>query len=231
MNLGSLYIAGKVFDSVSHTSEVIEGGMLGRPFLSNSSYLRSELAIFTDRYEGSSYIAGGSTFSAFARTMLGDCILPHHESQNLFHSLDSSKDGTCNLSIRRVTAADLIPVLLWWICRIKYIEGMLREEVRKLEMIPAAMNVHASVMRATSGRRMFITSRGYIGLGPVHTQIGDEVAILLGGSTPFMLREAVSAKAGETHWNLLGDCYVHGCMDGELVEGEQTDDWPMLELR
>jgi hypothetical protein len=232
MNLGSLYIAGKVFDSVSHTSEVIEGGMLGpRPFLSNSSYLRSELAIFTDRYKGSSYIAGGSTFSAFARTMLGDCILPHHESQNLFQSLDSSKDGTCNLSIRCVTAADLIPVLLWWICRIKYIEGMLREEVRKLEMIPAAMNVHASVMRATSGRRMFITSRGYIGLGPEHTQIGDEVAILLGGSTPFMLREAVSAKAGETHWNLLGDCYVHGCMDGELVEGEQTYDWPMLELR
>jgi hypothetical protein len=230
-DLGSLYVSGKVFDSVHHTSNMLGDVLDSRPMIADSADLRSTIDVFRNRYKDSPYIAGGSAFSAILRTLLGDCYLPHYESQNLFHSLGSSKDGTCELAIRRITAADLIPALLWWTCRIKYLKGTLREEVRKLETIPAVMNVHASVIRATSGRRMFITSRGYIGLGPEHTQVGDQVAVLPGGSTPFMLRKAVSAKAGTTHWNLLGDCYVHGCMDGELVEGEQTDDWPMLELR
>lgn len=31
-------------------------------------------------------------------------------------------------------------------------------------------------------------------------------------------------------YKLLGDCYVHGCMDGELVKDAQVDDWPTLKL-
>jgi hypothetical protein len=29
---------------------------------------------------------------------------------------------------------------------------------------------------------------------------------------------------------LHGDCYVHGCMDGELVPFEDTENWPELVL-
>ncbi|KAF2035384.1 hypothetical protein EK21DRAFT_53849, partial [Setomelanomma holmii] len=75
----------------------------------------------------------------------------------------------------------------------------------------------------TSGRRMFVTEMGFIGLWPELTKVEDKVAILLGGSTPFMLREEPS-EFGPSIYRLLGDCYVHGVMDGELVEGEKTED-------
>jgi hypothetical protein len=81
---------------------------------------------------------------------------------------------------------------------------------------------------------MFLTSKGYIGLGPALTEVGDEVAILLGGTTPFMVRQGPRTMKGvvfaESICEILGDCYVHGCMDGELVKDQETDDWPMIVL-
>jgi hypothetical protein len=105
---------------------------------------------------------------------------------------------------------------------------------RKIQRIPAVQNINASIARATSGRRFFITSKGYLGLGPVRTQPGDRVAILLGGSTPFMLHEHDTPEEALQYlvqWEMLGDCYVHGWMDGELVRDERTDEWPWIVLR
>jgi hypothetical protein len=39
---------------------------------------------------------------------------------------------------------------------------------------------------------------------------GDVIAVLLGGTVPFLLRE------DGHNYRLIGDCYVHGIMDGEL---------------
>jgi len=220
-----LQVAGRVFDSVIYTSIMFHEFETWTLDLRD---LRVLLRAFNSHYKDTSYVGGGRTFSAFWRTLLGDCFLPYRESQDLFHSLQTSKDGSCKLSIRRVVAADCLPFLLWWFGRVRRLEV---EKVKKISTIPAVININASFMRATSGRRMFITSQGYIGLGPEHTRCGDQVAVLLGGSTPFMLREAGSTAAGEAQWSLLGDCYVHGCMDGELVEGQRVEDWPMLVLR
>jgi hypothetical protein len=41
---------------------------------------------------------------------------------------------------------------------------------------------------------------------------GDVVAILLGSSVPFILREQ------GTQFTLVGECYVHGVMKGEMLE-------------
>lgn len=105
---------------------------------------------------------------------------------------------------------------------------------RKIQTIPAVHNINASIARATSGRQLFITSKGYIGLGPVRMMTGDRVAILLGGSTPFVLREYDTSEEALQHlvqWELLGDCYVHGWMDGELVKNERTEEWPWIVLK
>jgi hypothetical protein len=68
-----------------------------------------------------------------------------------------------------------------------------------------------------------VTRRGYLGLGRADTRVGDEVVLLIGGYTPFIIRkapesvvrEAVPADALST---LIGDCYVHGIMDGEGMQ-------------
>jgi hypothetical protein len=93
-----------------------------------------------------------------------------------------------------------------------------------IKKVPAVRDIHASIVRATSGRRILVTEKGYIGLGPKCAREGDRVAILLGGSTSFVLRGI------NEHWKVLGNCYMHGAMDGEFVKDEDTADWPMFEL-
>ena len=67
----------------------------------------------------------------------------------------------------------------------------------------------------TFGRRLFETSRGFIGLGPAAAQIDDEICLLLGGQVWYVLR---TRKDG--HHEFIGECYVHGMMDGQACEDE-----------
>ena len=63
---------------------------------------------------------------------------------------------------------------------------------------------------------MFVTRRGYIGLCPSSGKVGDVVAVLLGGSTPFILSamskgerrlgEGDSEIQGQNAFVLIGDC-------------------------
>tara|TARA_R110002003_G_scaffold38_13_gene2384 strand:- start:364 stop:588 length:225 start_codon:yes stop_codon:yes gene_type:complete len=40
-----------------------------------------------------------------------------------------------------------------------------------------------------------------------------------------------SSDFGENSYDLLGDRYVHACMDKELVENEKMRDWPFIVLK
>jgi hypothetical protein len=67
-------------------------------------------------------------------------------------------------------------------------------------------------INAATGRCFFATSKGFLGLGPRSMQRGDIVAVLFGGRVPFILRSM------DGHFRLVGECYVHGIMDGEVVQ-------------
>ena len=56
------------------------------------------------------------------------------------------------------------------------------------------------------------TEKGYYVLGPKVTQPGDIVCVLFGGKLPFCLR-----PLGDRYL-LVGECYVHGLMNGEAME-------------
>jgi hypothetical protein len=73
------------------------------------------------------------------------------------------------------------------------------------------------VSRACNGRCFFLIKKGHMGLGPEGIQEKDTVAILLGGSVPFVLREQ------ETQFSLVGECYVHEAMRGEVIDDESLD--------
>jgi hypothetical protein len=60
------------------------------------------------------------------------------------------------------------------------------------------------------GRRFFTTKNGYMGLCPSLARIDDQIVILLGGRTPFILR-----KTKKNRYRFIGECYVHGMMNGE----------------
>jgi hypothetical protein len=62
----------------------------------------------------------------------------------------------------------------------------------------------------TFGRRLFTTRGGFMGLGPAAAQVGDKVYVLLGGQVLYVLRDH-----GESQFEFVGECYVHGMMDGQ----------------
>ena len=75
------------------------------------------------------------------------------------------------------------------------------------------------MVTAVSNHAVFITAQGYLGLGPAMTEVGDSVVIFGGSETPFVLREIrVAGDDGvEKEFCILGDCYLHGFMYGELL--------------
>jgi hypothetical protein len=72
----------------------------------------------------------------------------------------------------------------------------------------------AALKRAVVRRTFIITQKGYMGLGPAYTQPGDKIYVLAGGQVPFILRPTENIGV----FSLVGECYVHGIMDGEATE-------------
>lgn len=68
-----------------------------------------------------------------------------------------------------------------------------------------------------NGRRMFRTKKGLLGMGPKSIREGDEIWILLGTKVPFVLRP-VSDGIKPKQCTVIGEAYVHGYMDGEIIE-------------
>lgn len=81
------------------------------------------------------------------------------------------------------------------------------------------------------GRSFVVTKKGYIGVAPFKTRVGDKVAVLQGGTVPFVLRERSGApeakrgfdgaagEAGSTklRCEFVGEAFVLGIMEGQAV--------------
>ncbi|CVK91471.1 related to heterokaryon incompatibility protein (het-6OR allele) [Fusarium mangiferae] len=74
-------------------------------------------------------------------------------------------------------------------------------------------------INAMAWRRLFGTKNGRMGLGTCAAEVNDKIFLLRGCNTPLILREY---KGG---WKLIGECYTHGVMYGEvtLKENELVD--------
>lgn len=66
-------------------------------------------------------------------------------------------------------------------------------------------------------RHFIITQKGYIGLSQCSVLKGDKICVLFGCSVPIVLR-----KINNRHY-FVGDCYVHGWMNGEMIETVQDN--------
>ena len=78
----------------------------------------------------------------------------------------------------------------------------------------------STVCTALDNRSFFITEDDKFGTGPPHMEAGDEVWVLLGSRVPFILRPITNVKkeSRSNAYNFIGDCYLHGFMDGEALD-------------
>ena len=91
------------------------------------------------------------------------------------------------------------------------VQNMMREAKDALFMLEL-MKIHCLLRRR--GR----TSNGYVGQFPVDARKGDVVCVPLGSAVPFVVRRV----RGES-FTLVGECYVHGIMQGEIFERDSID--------
>ncbi len=62
------------------------------------------------------------------------------------------------------------------------------------------------------GMRCFHTEKGYIGFGPLTTEVGQLICVLEGHKAPVLLERS------DSHYLFVGDCDVVGIMNGEVLE-------------
>jgi hypothetical protein len=91
----------------------------------------------------------------------------------------------------------------------------------RLEHLPAAAWAEISRILGAivEDKVMLVTERGYLGLGQEGSKAGEVICIFEGGETPFMLRQSPEHEGNS---QFLSECYVHGVMDGEIMNNQDT---------
>jgi hypothetical protein len=77
--------------------------------------------------------------------------------------------------------------------------------------------LQVAIKQTTFGRRIFWTGQGYLGIGPASMAEGDIICVFFGGHVLYVLRAADSGL-----YEYIGDCYIHGLMDGEVFARERV---------
>jgi hypothetical protein len=78
-------------------------------------------------------------------------------------------------------------------------------------VIPVEQSLHAHASR----RRFCATSGGRLGQVPRGAAVGDLICVFYSGSVPYVIRPVDNG-----FFTFVGECYVHGLMDGEAMQIE-----------
>ena len=68
------------------------------------------------------------------------------------------------------------------------------------------------------------------GIGPTNAKVGDVVCVLLGCSVPVVLSR-IDASDPDSGYELVGEAYLHGVMDGEVLRFHHLDDYRAENIR
>jgi hypothetical protein len=74
---------------------------------------------------------------------------------------------------------------------------------------------------------IFGALEGYMGNGPNSLQNGDRIWIIKGSDVPLAARKFPNVAGDGSHYQFLGEAYVHGAMHGEALYGKEPE-WETL---
>lgn len=93
-------------------------------------------------------------------------------------------------------------------------------ELKDEDLTDSRLGIIRCFLMSFAGRAYFTTVNDYIGIGYMGVKPGDVVVVLLGCSTPIILRQVGTRSAGEeARWQVVGNCFVPGVMMGEAIHG------------
>ncbi|KAI4118198.1 MAG: hypothetical protein LQ345_001702 [Seirophora villosa] len=92
-----------------------------------------------------------------------------------------------------------------------------------------------AVLAAVQNRTFFVTKKGWVGLAPDMVRSGDVLVLIPGMDVPVILRWTGQTTSAIVTYYLVGDCYVHGIMQGEFLRAMEAeslkDSWRTFSLR
>ena len=91
----------------------------------------------------------------------------------------------------------------------------LRTPLNRTEKRLASLYINALHVR---GRRFITTTHGRIGLAPPDCKEGDLIYVFLGATVPHVLRPDVAGASETSTFSFVGDCYLHGIMNSEVLD-------------
>lgn len=190
---------GVIFDKIARLS-----GVFGEAWGENCC-IPHVLETIARVAEKSDYIAGGTALDALFITQLAGCPKPAYDKlQRRFHEVwEEAKSHPSEKGIRGSVT-------------ISTVQG---QQEKKISVRPVDVRetgeteaLLTASLKYTLKRRFATTRKGYYALVPDKSAVGDTIAILRGGNYPFVLR------AQGQSWSLVGECYVHGVMNGEAFD-------------
>ena len=135
---------------------------------------------------------------------------------------------------RKVLPDDLVTVETWWELATSAVkqgnDGSFLNS-QDVDLIAIAGLIRKSVRE----HKFWLTSQGFLGMGPRTLEKGDEVFVAKGSKVPLIFRpientlaEKYGIAGDERGYLFVGPCYIHGFMDGEAVKPDTK--WQTVHL-
>ncbi|WKT54197.1 Heterokaryon incompatibility [Fusarium oxysporum f. sp. vasinfectum] len=197
---------------------------------------------FVHREVQDPYLDGQSITEAFWRTIIGDreMLKPRPAASSageVFQVLvelikvDWTLFENLDLDFTRVAKGDFSQI----------IDIFAQMDYEQIEMISGLLSslqtLGGAHLRGTrfakdavacaGGRRWGVTNSGHMGFIPPRSMPDDLVCLIYGTQTPYILRRNVGQGSGDSKWTytLVGECYMHGMMDGEALQNQNKEGW------
>ncbi|RKK67398.1 hypothetical protein BFJ69_g14532 [Fusarium oxysporum] len=188
------------------------------------------------------YLNGQSITEAFWRTIIGDreMLQPRPAASSageVFQALtelirmDWTLFENLHLDFTRVTNGDFSQIMDTF--------ALMDDEQREmisglLSSLQSPGGPHLRTTRffkdavaCANGRRWGVTESGHMGFIPPRSMPGDLICLIYGTQTPLILRRNVCQGSSDLKWTytLIGECYMHGIMDGEALQSQNKESW------
>ncbi len=110
-----------------------------------------------------------------------------------------------------------------------FAEGPLQAHLNAMEKSLSGLYASCAI-QACGGRRFITTTKGRVGLAPADCKEGDVICVFLGSGVPYVLRPNVAGAGESSTFSFVGDCYLYGIMNSEVLDMLERKDTE-LELR
>jgi len=101
-----------------------------------------------------------------------------------------------------------------------------RTKTDSVYQVFGATSTLRDLARIAGWRRVVVTNTGFLGLAHHSVRKDDLICILHGSNVPMVLRmttKAGNVLARDVNYKMIGQAYVEGIMDGQVVDWKEED--------